>query len=1098
MKRIKFLFLFIIIGAIAASTLYFGGAELLAGKFAFETQPDLPFKRNKAKMSMEDYLILRDEHLDLLRGFDTAQPDSREKAVRAMEAAEADLARRGDAPSAAWRFLGPAPIPIGATNGYSGRVSAIAVHPTNPNIVYVGTAQGGLYRTLNGGTTWTAMMDSALTIAIGAVAIAPSDPTTVFVGTGESTLCGSGCYIGVGLYRITNAETSPVLSGPLNKNAAGADIFSGRAISEILVHPTDPNILFASSTTGRAGIGSTTTGLALPAEGVYRTFDAMSANPTFTKLAIGGTFGTDRAITDMVMEPGDPTRVYIGAIGGAAGDGGAYYSSNALDPAPTWTQLLSTLRTGSQSRIELAATKVAGTTTVYAASGENNGTVYKSVNAGTFTQTVSNGFCNPQCFYDIAIAVDPTDANRVYLGGSPALVFGRSSNGGTSFPNSSSSLHVDTQAFGLAPSDPNIMYFGSDGGMWKTTNVRSPVSVPWTTLNNSTFSATQFMGIALHPVDRNYTLGGTQDNGTEFLAPNGTTWVFSDGGDGGFAVIDQTSPTINDVVAYHTYFNQTNNQIGFARATTTEPSGDPFWSEFYGCGGVANGLNCADSVLFYAPMVGGPVAPDSGDKGTLYFGTNKLYRSADLGITMTPVSGTLPLAGTRVSAIAIAPQNDNIRMIGSTTGRVYLSTTAGATTMTDVSGPIATVPRYVGRIAIDPDDANIAYVALNGFGLANGGHVWKTTNLLSGSPTWEIAGIGIPDTPVNSFAIDPKDTANLFAGTDIGVFRSTNGGTSWTPFSPGLPRVAVFGMEVHPIHRVLKIATHGRGIWEYDLSVPSTAVTSDFDGDSRSDLAVFRGSDGNWYRRLSSDGSDVATGWGLVGDIVTPGDYDGDSKTDPAVYRPSEGVWYVNPSTGGFTQTNFGLASDLPTQGDYDGDGLTDLAVYRPSTGEWYLKRTTEGLTTVQFGVSGDKPVPGDYDGDGKTDIAVYRPSQGVWYLNRSRDGFTAIQFGLGDDLVVPADYDGDAKADIAIYRPSSGQWYVLRSQAGLIVHQWGISGDIPTPGDYDGDGKADVSVFRPSDGNWYRINSQSGSFFQSQYGLGGDKPIPAGYVPVQ
>ena len=179
MKKFKFLFVFVLIGAVAASTWFFGGTDLLMGKFLPETQPDLPFKRNKAKMDMEEYLILRDEHLDLLRGFDTAMPDSREKAVRAMEAAEAELAQRGEAPSAAWRFLGPAPIPIGTSNGNSGRVSAIAVHPTNPDIVYVGTAQGGLYRTLNGGTSWVPLMDSALTIAIGAVAISPSDPSTI-------------------------------------------------------------------------------------------------------------------------------------------------------------------------------------------------------------------------------------------------------------------------------------------------------------------------------------------------------------------------------------------------------------------------------------------------------------------------------------------------------------------------------------------------------------------------------------------------------------------------------------------------------------------------------------------------------------------------------------------------------------------------------------------------------------------------------------------------------------------------------------------------------------------------------------------------------
>ncbi len=770
----------------------------------------------------EDLVTRRIEHMDMLRGFDTAQQDSRANAIAEMETAERLHRGRGDQPLTNWVPLGPAPIPVSASTSYSGRVSAIAVHPTNPDIVYVGTAQGGVYRTLNGGTTWTPLMDNALTLAIGAIAIAPSDPTTIFVGTGESSLCGVSCYIGVGLYRITNADTTPVLSDALNKNALNADVFTGRAISEVLVHPTDPNTIFVSTSSGVAGIGSTTTGLALPTRGVYRSTNAMSANPTFELLSLGI---SERSVTDLVMEPGNPNKIYAGVLGVAAGDGGVYVTSNALATTPIFTQALSTTLTGNNSRVELTAAKVSGVLTVYAASGQGNGTVYSSPDSGPFTQVSNNAFCNPQCFYDIAIAVDPTNATKVYLGGSPTLPFGRSINSGASFANSSTGLHVDTQAIAVAPSNPNIVYFGSDGGIWRTTNV-SATPITWTTLNNTTISATQFMGLALHPTDRNYLIGGTQDNGTEFLAPDGLEWIRSDGGDGGFAVIDQTSPDTTNVVAYHTYYNSSGSQIGFARALSTVPPGDPNWLDFLGCGGTANGINCADSVLFYAPMVGGPNATGS-TGNTLYFGTNRLYRSIDQGTSMNDVSGTLPA---RISAIAIAPQNDDVRLIGLTSGLVYLSTTAGATTMTNVTGAI-TPARYIGRVVIDPTNSNVAYVCLNGFGVAAGQHVWKTTDLLSGTPTWLPAGNGIPDTPVNAFVVDPANTNTLYAGSDIGVFKSTDGGANWTPFSNGLPRVAVFGIAIQATHRVLRIATHGRGIWEYDLTegatpTPTSTVTS--------------------------------------------------------------------------------------------------------------------------------------------------------------------------------------------------------------------------------------------------------------------------------
>jgi hypothetical protein len=160
-------------------------------------------------------------------------------------------------------------------------------------------------------------------------------------------------------------------------------------------------------------------------------------------------------------------------------------------------------------------------------------------------------------------------------------------------------------------------------------------------------------------------------------------------------------------------------------------------------------------------MVGGP-----GNPSTLYFGTSRLYRSADKGVTMVDVSGVMPAL---VTAIGISPQNDDIRLVGLQNGGVFLSTTAGATTMTNITGAIPA--RYVGRVAIDPTNSNIAYVCLNGYGLPAGQHVWKTTNLLSGAPTWSPAGSGIPDVPVNSFAIDPFAPQKVFAGTDIGVFR---------------------------------------------------------------------------------------------------------------------------------------------------------------------------------------------------------------------------------------------------------------------------------------------------------------------------------------
>lgn len=1081
------IFAFIVVAG--ASAWWYISAEQPDGKPFNESEPDMPSPLS-VKIDKEEYMRLRADQLGMWRGVDTAKQGSRTRAIREMERSERELAARREASDqrplavARWRSLGPAPIPVNAATSYSGRISAIAVHPTNPDIVYIGAAQGGVYRSLNAGATWTPLLDDALTLSIGSIAISPSNPSTIFVGTGE-TAFSADSFFGVGIYRITNADTTPVVSGPLNRNAGGTDVFTGRGISEIIVHPTDPNILFAASAQGIAGIGASTAGLTLPNAGIFRTTNALAANPVFQQLTIQGTTAASRSISDAAIDPANPNRLLVAVVGGA-GDGGVYLSTDALAAGPTFTRTQITGDGSNLGRTEFAVNNTGGVVTVYAASGTASGTVYKSVDGGaTFAALAGGaGFCNPQCFYDIAVAVDPSDANKVYLGGSPALPFGKSVNGGTSFINSSTNLHVDTQAFGVSPSNPSRVYFGSDGGVWRTNDVNA-TPIVWATLNNTSISATQFQGISLHPVDRNYTLGGTQDNGTQFLAPDGVEWVRSDGGDGGFTVIDQNSPTPTNITAYHTYFNQTNTQIGFSRATTTVANGDPNWTALRGCtNGVSNnGINCADTVLFYAPMVHGP-----GNPSTLYFGTARLYRSIDTGTTMTDVSGVLPA---RISAIAISPQNDNVRLVGTTAGTIFLSTTAGATTMSNVTGSIPA--RYVGRVAIDPTNANVAYVALNGFGLAAGQHVWKTTNLLSGAPTWNSSGVGIPDVPTNTFAIDPANSQNLFAGTDIGVFRSQNGGASWEPFSEGLPRVAVFGMEFHRTQRVLRISTHGRGVFEYDFNARPTLF--DYDADVRADLSVFRPADNRWYVLRGTAGYTVME-FGNAGDLIAPADYDGDAKTDIAVFRPSNGTWYLfNSASQTFQTIGWGAAGDMPVPADHDGDGKADLVVFRQSTGQWFTRfSSNNSLSTVGFGVAGDKPVAGDFDGDGKADIGLYRPTDHNWYMLKTGFGFFVQTWGENGDIPVPADYDGDGKTDVAVFRPSTGQWFRIRSLAGFDAVGWGAAGDKPIPADYDGDGKADVAVFRPTDGNWYIVGSTAG-IIQNAFGQAGDLPTQSAFI---
>jgi MBG domain-containing protein/Big-like domain-containing protein len=834
----------------------------------------------KGLIDTEDYLRMRNAHNRRLRGLmdPSFQPWRRNGAIYSTQQREQQLqdavaTGSGDpafvgplAPNtsaplipasllAPWTPLGPSPIPNGQTTGVSqavsGRVTAIVVHPTNENIVYVGTAQGGLYRSLNGGATWTPLTDNALSLAIGSIAIDPLDPTTLVVGTGEGNLSADS-FFGVGIYLIKNADTTPQLLGPFNKDGANNDIFTGRAITRVLVSPTDDNIVFVSTTSGIGGIGAdsipSVIAANLPSRGLYRSTNFMSASPTFTKITVQPANAGNRGITDIVFGA-TPNILLAGVNGFSTGgnDGGIWRTTNALDPTPTFTNQQVVGTATATIQIKLASNTVGGVTTILAATGEapastpaapGNGSncgapgwVRRSTDGGvTFGLGLiqTSGFCNAQCFYDMAPAMDPTNSNIIYLGGAAnadlavprptcrANVLTRTLDG-TNFTRIDTGLHADTHAVVVAPSNPNVVYFGSDGGVWRSSNQ----GTTWSSINTAGFNATQFESIAVHPTDRNFSIGGTQDNGTNFFQPN-STWTRADFGDGGFTLIDQSATDTTNVTMYHTYFNQTNNLIGYARVTNTANAHDngatSSWN-FFGCSGTIanNGFRCADTVLFYAPMALGPGTPN-----TLYFGTDRLYRSVNQGTNMTLVSQGPFQAGVAVSAIGISRQNDSVRIVGLRNGGIF-ATATGANPLANVRS--ASMPaKYVSRAVIDPNNPNTAYVTFSGFGIA-GQQIWKTANLNANPPTWTNAAAGLPDVPFNAFVIDPLNSNMLYAGSDIGVFVSSNGGNTWNPFGAGLPRVAVFDMAFQGPNRLVRIATHGRGMWEIAAAKAQALVT---------------------------------------------------------------------------------------------------------------------------------------------------------------------------------------------------------------------------------------------------------------------------------
>jgi uncharacterized delta-60 repeat protein/CSLREA domain-containing protein len=270
----------------------------------------------------------------------------------------------------------------------------------------------------------------------------------------------------------------------------------------------------------------------------------------------------------------------------------------------------------------------------------------------------------------------------------------------------------------------------------------------------------------------------------------------------------------------------------------------------------------------------------------------------------------------------------------------------------------------------------------------------------------------------------------------------------------------------------------------------------DFDGDGRSDVSVFRPSDGTWYVSGSLAGFSAQI-FGNATDKLTPADFDGDGKTDTAIFR--DGDWYINGSRSGFATVEFGQVGDIPIPGDWDGDTVADVAVFRPASGNFYVLQSSNGAYAGrQWGADGDIPLIGDYDGNLRIDYAVYRPSTNTFYVAASgTDAFSSALFGTSGDKPIAADFDGDRRTDFAVYRPSTGTWYYLQSSdGGFRSVAFGTSGDIPAAADYDGDGKWDVAVFRPSDGTFYILLSTTGGVRSQQFGSASDVPVAGAFVP--
>lgn len=657
-------------------------------------------------------------------------------------------------PMSAWQSLGPRPI----QGNNTGRVAALALHPSNSQILYVGGAQGGIWKSTDAGATWVPLGDAQCSLAVGSITIDPVDPNIVYVGTGEENFSGDS-YYGCGILRSTDGgATWATLGQSVFQTTSG-----GARVGKVLIDP--------------ATAGSTSTTLyAATSFGLYKSTDG---GTTWTQVLYRG-YGY---VNDVVMPGTTGNPIFAAAAGPFANAGNGLYKS--LDQGASWTLVGGGLPTSNVGRIAITVSPADHDVMWVSVENPANGNLtglYRTNDGGTtWTQMSANGVnCSAQCWYAMVLTASPTDTSTVYFSG---LSLYRSTDRGATFADVAGPVHVDHHAMSFDPQAPTTLYVGTDGGISRSLNS----GATWASVN-ANLALTQFYGgLSLHPSSGGI-LGGTQDNGTVEYTGS-TTWNAVLGGDGGFTAINPADPNIayaetqwSAGSGYSGPRRRTSPNVGFSLATA--------------------GIGLGDNALFIPPIAIDPVHPSF-----LYFGTSTLYRTRNGGDLWTAFgSGMFPRGG-NVSAIGVAPSDTNVVYVGSSKGDLAVTTDGGATWRPITTGLPS---RYITSIIVNRANPAIAYVTLSGFGT---GHVWRTTNT---GASWSDISANLPNIPVNAFALIPG--GEFVIATDLGVFRSTDAGGSWTAASTGLPNVAVFDVQYNLATTTLAAATHGRGLWTATLT----------------------------------------------------------------------------------------------------------------------------------------------------------------------------------------------------------------------------------------------------------------------------------------
>lgn len=674
--------------------------------------------------------------------------------------AERDRARktlRAPDAAAAWELVGPTNV--------GGRMTSVAVHPDNPDVIWAGAAGGGVWGSDDAGLTWRSLWDKQESLNVGAIAVDPKDPNVLYCGTGEADL-SLDSYAGVGLYRSRDAGLTWELV------ASCKDVGVPTRIGVIAVDPFDPNHVRLG------GVGHQ------PQDG-----EQSSLGGIWVSHDGGDTWVRDDWFTPLnywchsiVFDPNDQGIILVAVSERGSRDG----IWRSLDGGKTWSHMTDGLPAPDKMDRTVLAIAPSDSTVVYAqvaGADESVLGIFRSRDGGTQWKDVSGDHFTGegQMNYGNAIVVHPTDANHVLCGGVDLHL---TTDGGKSWTRATkwnavrdedpSYAHADHHRIVMPAGRPGRVYDMNDGGM----DVSEDGGRTWVNRSKG-LAVTMFYDLDVAQSDSRVYGGGAQDNGT-VLTVDGRpdAFVEIDGGDGGWLVIDPKTTGRLYASVYNVQVHRF-RKGQWADVSPPEEHKKAFW-------------------MVYIDM-------DPKKPSTVYVGTARVWKSTDDGDTWKDVSGVLD--GSPVSAIDVARADSKRICVGTENGGFFRSVDGSKTWSGSLAS--AVIPgRQITRIESHPSDPLVTYACTGSFGPR---HVFRTAD---GGNTWTCVDEGkLPAVPYHAIVIPEWAPDTVYVAGDAGVFGSTDQGQSWFDLTQNLPNVSCVDLVAHVAERTLTVATYGRSLW---------------------------------------------------------------------------------------------------------------------------------------------------------------------------------------------------------------------------------------------------------------------------------------------